>query len=82
MEGRPQEVQAAVRDEGDVQGQDHYQTQCQIRYERATDPHLTQQSLPGQYVLRIPGQREPLPGDGPAEWRRPKVPYLQTPEIH
>ena len=81
VEGQPEEDQARVRHEGDEQGQDTHQAQCQISHERATDPHPAPVPLPCQHVLRLPGPGEPLPGDGSAQRGRHEVPHLSLSPI-
>lgn len=76
VEGRKEEIQTTVCYEGDVQGQNPHQEVGQVSYERATDPYLAAQPVPGQHVLCLPRSREPVLGDGPSQWRRPEVPYL------
>ena len=81
VEGRAQEVQVRLRHERNEQGAHPDQAQCQVGHERAPDPHAAAQSVLGQHVLRVLGPRQPVPGHGPAQRRRPALPHLPLPQV-
>ena len=69
LEGCLQEVQKDLRHEGNEQSQNPHQTICQVGDEREANPNASQQPLPRQYVLRLPGPRKSLFGHGLAQRR-------------
>lgn len=64
MESGKEKDQAIICHEGDVEGQNHYEKECQVCHEWETDSHSAEQSLFSQHVLCLLGQRKPILGDG------------------
>ena len=78
MEGGKEERKAVLCDEGNVEGQNNNEEECEVSYERETDSHLAQQPFPGQHVLRFPGQRELVLSNGFVVGRRSQISHMQT----
>ncbi len=78
LEGREEEDQETIRDEGNEQGKDHTEAVSDLRDERAEAPLLVEASFPSQHDIRLPRPEEPVPHHGPALWRRPSLPSRQA----
>ena len=78
MESGANEGEEALRDERNGQGEDHLQAQCQLGHEREEIPLPAQPPLPRQHVVRLCGQREPLPRNRPHVRRRSSLPYRKA----
>ena len=78
MESRANEGEEAFRDERNGQSKNHLQAQCQLGHEREEIPLPAQPSLPRQHVVRVCGQRKPLPRHRPHVRRRSSLPYRKT----